>query len=78
MVARQFSNTKSALEMAKVGGANKKWQEMMATLWPPPKNNTQVTMYGGKTIVNIIEDNENGRDWWQQKENHSNGRDWWR
>ena len=24
-------------------------------------------MDGGKTIVNIIEDNENGRDWWQQK-----------
>ena len=24
----------------------KKWQEMMATLWPPPKNNTQVTTNG--------------------------------
>ena len=24
-------------------------------------------MDGGKTIVNIIEDDENGRDWWQQK-----------
>ena len=50
MVARQFSNTKSALEMAKVGGANKKWQEMMATLWSPQKNNTQVTT--------------NGHGWW--------------
>ena len=26
-----------------------------------------MAMDGGKTIVNIIEDNENGRDWWQQK-----------
>ena len=51
MVARQLSNTKSALEMAKFGGANKKWQEMMAALWPPPKNNTQVTT--------------NGHGWWQ-------------
>ena len=51
MVARQLSNTKTALEMAKFGGANKKWQEMMATLWPPPKNNTQVTT--------------NGHGWWQ-------------
>ena len=50
MVARQLSNTKSALEMAKFGGANKKWQEMMATLWPP-QNNTQVTT--------------NGHGWWQ-------------
>ena len=50
MVARQLSNTKSALEMAKFGGANKKWQEMMATLWPP-QNNTQVTT--------------NVQGWWQ-------------
>ena len=51
MVARQLSNTKTALEMAKFGGANKKWQEMMATLWSPQKNNTQVTT--------------NGHGWWQ-------------
>ena len=24
-------------------------------------------MDGCKTIVNIIDDNDNGRDWWQQK-----------
>ena len=35
----------------KVWRRQQKWQEMMATLWPPPKNNTQVTT--------------NGHGWWQ-------------
>ena len=53
MVARQFSNTKSALEMAKFGGANKKWREMMATL----------AEIGGNKKENYAI----GKDWWQQK-----------
>ena len=53
MVARQFSNTKSALEMAKFGGANKKWREMMATL----------AEIGGNKKENYAI----GKYWWQQK-----------
>ena len=51
MAARQLSNTKSALEMAKFGGTYKDDNANGGNTWPTPKNDTQMTT--------------NGHGWWQ-------------